>query len=725
MEELNFQSEIQLQNFITNKLENEKEIGIENSQFFKLFKEILIHLKHSIQSTNQIEKDQKLTQIIKYFQLIDQHQADQKYSEEQIQVYELFYNYCFDLIGEKDIQVKLIGWLMLKNVILNFSQFQKTEKIMKTSYQYMSHNDNKIRELSCESLAIHMQKILKEQYKNLKEEDKKLYNNQKNSIIQTIFKRIKDFYIPIDTSQQLQNQKIQDMEQKQYLSQKEEIITQKYIDINIRKYEGQTQGYGESYQQLLLGLMKFNVFSYDLKINIEKTDKQDNETFEKVVLEILNMSILHQQKFIRESCMKIVEEILLKNQGKIHYKEANQQIIQNFANLIKQGLSDDYTNVRCQGMKTGFQFIIYTEKDFEIINTILPFICFNRHHPAEGLHNYAREKWFEVIGQQGRELMSTNLESSIQYYYTQCFNRNYEIRNAAAICFQELLLRIVNINEKTAKILEKYIDQIALGLVNLIYYEIKSQVREEGMKALLTLLEYKDKIQKKFVIETIQDCCYFHLPDQSPEVKQSVSQILIQLAKDDKESEEKLKQKIIQELIQITNKEKIEQELQNIEKYVKNLTKEQLLHRHMADYLEGYSFMAREFVNNEIQQKFDSEKIDNDIIEFVEHILENINKLNLKNIENIVAHVLQLVDLMLMQIQNKKNLKNSLQYIYVPLFKCAKHKPENSEQNVLLHFVNKIFNNIAGKIGVEILKGRIKDFDMGQFEKETDLLSLN
>lgn len=54
--------------------------------------------------------------------------------------------------------------------------------------------------------------------------------------------------------------------------------------------------------------------------------------------------------------------------------------------------------------------------------------------------------------------MGDSIEKSIEYYYIQCFNRNYEIRNAAAICLNELITRIATIDEEATQKYFKYIN---------------------------------------------------------------------------------------------------------------------------------------------------------------------------------------------------------------------------------------------------------------------------
>lgn len=41
-------------------------------------------------------------------------------------------------------------------------------------------------------------------------------------------------------------------------------------------------------------------------------------------------------------------------------------------------------------MKVGFDMVTLTNKHTDIVNSLLPLLCFNRHHPAEGLHTYSR-----------------------------------------------------------------------------------------------------------------------------------------------------------------------------------------------------------------------------------------------------------------------------------------------------------------------------------------------
>lgn len=77
---------------------------------------------------------------------------------------------------------------------------------------------------------------------------------------------------------------------------------------------------------------------------------------------------------------------------------------------------------------------------------------------------------------------------------------------------------------------------------------------------------------------------------------------------------------------------KIEKELENVEKYVKNISKEKLLVRHFADHLEGYTFLARELI---VTQFKSSEKS----VKLLDLILKNLEKMGYDQVENIVIHI--------------------------------------------------------------------------------------
>lgn len=149
----------------------------------------------------------------------------------------------------------------------------------------------------------------------------------------------------------------------------------------------------------------------------------------------------------------------------------------------------------------------------------------------------------------------------------------------------------MNINDDTLAVFYKNLTKIALALINCIFFEVNSIVREEALKTMVNLLEYKGKFTSKAVLESIEKSCFFHLPDQSIEVKQNSAMIITLLYSDNLDQ---LKQKLTNELNTISDPDKIQKELENVEKYVQNISKEKLVIRHMSDYLEGYAFMARE-----------------------------------------------------------------------------------------------------------------------------------
>ncbi|KAA0185046.1 Soluble guanylate cyclase 88E [Fasciolopsis buskii] len=73
---------------------------------------------------------------------------------------------------------------------------------------------------------------------------------------------------------------------------------------------------------------------------------------------------------------------------------------------------------------------------------LLPPICLNRYYIAEGVQIYSQDTWYRVTRGEGRKLLSTYLESALDYYIHQTGADDHAIREAACASIAECAAKL-------------------------------------------------------------------------------------------------------------------------------------------------------------------------------------------------------------------------------------------------------------------------------------------
>lgn len=58
---------------------------------------------------------------------------------------------------------------------------------------------------------------------------------------------------------------------------------------------------------------------------------------------------------------------------------------------------------------------------------LLPPMCLNRFYVAEGVRLYSQQTWCQVTAGQGRQLLNSVLQPTLEYYVTQCYVENHAV----------------------------------------------------------------------------------------------------------------------------------------------------------------------------------------------------------------------------------------------------------------------------------------------------------
>uniref|UniRef100_A0A7I4BI56 TOG domain-containing protein n=1 Tax=Physcomitrium patens TaxID=3218 RepID=A0A7I4BI56_PHYPA len=154
--------------------------------------------------------------------------------------------------------------------------------------------------------------------------------------------------------------------------------------------------------------------------------------------QLLLKALSHHNRFVRETgflcvstlCQFSPMDVLKDNGGLI-------------ASYLALGLSDNWSQVRYAASIATRTFMRRTsEFKSDFFSKLLPAMCLNRYHGAEGLRLYSQETWQLVMGSTGREEVAKYVDVVLDYYIVQSTAQNHLVKEAACHCMAELLWKI-------------------------------------------------------------------------------------------------------------------------------------------------------------------------------------------------------------------------------------------------------------------------------------------
>jgi hypothetical protein len=74
---------------------------------------------------------------------------------------------------------------------------------------------------------------------------------------------------------------------------------------------------------------------------------------------------------------------------------------------------------------------------------LVPRVCFNRHHMADGVKQYNIETWRSLYtGDTGKEKLCELAQEVTDFYMSQLESENHQVREAACLAVTELYTRV-------------------------------------------------------------------------------------------------------------------------------------------------------------------------------------------------------------------------------------------------------------------------------------------
>ena len=87
---------------------------------------------------------------------------------------------------------------------------------------------------------------------------------------------------------------------------------------------------------------------------------------------------------------------------------------------------------------------------------IIPKVCLNRFYVADGIKNYAQDTWQTIVDKQGRNILTTFIDSVIEHYIEMSRCSNHMVSEAACFALSEMVCKLNRdvISPRLSKILD-------------------------------------------------------------------------------------------------------------------------------------------------------------------------------------------------------------------------------------------------------------------------------
>ena len=160
------------------------------------------------------------------------------------------------------------------------------------------------------------------------------------------------------------------------------------------------------------------------------------------LLELILNCCLHINRYTRESAFYVLASIC--PSFTTHVSTDNEELFDNIVSRLVIGLVDDWTEV-CYAASTATRvFVLSIARDVaeRYFPQLLPRICFNRYHYAEGLKRYSLESWQLILKQEGRNTLSTYISCFAEFYLSRLRSDHSEMRSCACLCINEVISKL-------------------------------------------------------------------------------------------------------------------------------------------------------------------------------------------------------------------------------------------------------------------------------------------
>jgi len=175
-----------------------------------------------------------------------------------------------------------------------------------------------------------------------------------------------------------------------------------------------------------------------------------------VILQVIDRSIAHLNRFVREISYFVVNAIFETSLGIEHTEHLAQfnLFAEKLVPLVGRGLGDNWSQVRYASSlcaRSFYQVIMNCpdQETYTPFNEILiPRMCLNRYYVAEGVRNYSIETWRMVFGDSGKQMVCKFADAVANYYISQSLADNHAVREAACHCISEICTKVATDDEK-------------------------------------------------------------------------------------------------------------------------------------------------------------------------------------------------------------------------------------------------------------------------------------
>eukprot|EP00884_Botryococcus_braunii_P015994 jgi/Botrbrau1/3078/Bobra.0070s0065.1 len=154
--------------------------------------------------------------------------------------------------------------------------------------------------------------------------------------------------------------------------------------------------------------------------------------------DLIYRALLHPNRFVRETCYHILASLCRVCAG-----PELEGFAADVAEHLQDGLSENWSQVRyaaCVAVRAFMEALGPSKEQYYPV--LLPHLCFNRYDIAEGVRSYSNQTWQLIMGNAGREWVARYIIEVVEYYARCSKTNNHTVREAACVCFSELVSKI-------------------------------------------------------------------------------------------------------------------------------------------------------------------------------------------------------------------------------------------------------------------------------------------
>lgn len=244
----------------------------------------------------------------------------------------------------------------------------------------------------------------------------------------------------------------------------------------------------------------------------EGVARLNNNIFAKELLSFLNKCYKHSNRFVRESCQRVIFSLV--ETTKVQWNDVEPSLVDNIANIIASGMEDNWSQVRFAA-STSCRMFLEKSKKQEYDSLLLPRLRLNCHYAAEGVKSYNLESWKLVLKGNGLQKFTELTDAFLDYYISQTVADNHSVREAACYAMEEAVEKL------PFQALQGHIKQILQAL--LVCFQDESwPVRDCACLVCGSVIsKYPKQVQEDIDMEKLVELWKDALTDNIPSVREN------------------------------------------------------------------------------------------------------------------------------------------------------------------------------------------------------------